>query len=252
MLESGTGSGSLTTSLARAVAPTGQVHTCEFHEQRAQLAREDFARNGLSDLVTVRHRNIERDGFPEELHGQADGLFLDLPGPWRAVPSAGRCLRPDGVFCAFSPCIEQVQRTCEALAKSGEFHCLQTMEVLVRSYEVSSVPLGVVAAGSAAEAQIPAAQAEESVDDAALSEAEPPSKKPKADSEPAAVRPSQPLTPAPKARVLARPVAAGRGHTGYLTFARRAVPVAGQPVGVEAEDAGEAAGEQAQADDAEQ
>lgn len=37
---------------------------------------------GLGDLVTVQQRNVEELGFPEELHEQADALFLDLPRPW--------------------------------------------------------------------------------------------------------------------------------------------------------------------------
>lgn len=36
----------------------------------------------------VQHRNIEEHGFPQELHGKADALFLDLPGPWKVrVPA---------------------------------------------------------------------------------------------------------------------------------------------------------------------
>ena len=37
---------------------------------------------GMGDIITTQQRNIEELGFPEELHGKTDGLFLDLPGPW--------------------------------------------------------------------------------------------------------------------------------------------------------------------------
>lgn len=53
------------------------------------------------------------------------------------MESAAACLRPDGVFCSFSPCIEQVQRTCTALAAAG-FTTPRTMECLLRAYEVNS------------------------------------------------------------------------------------------------------------------
>lgn len=135
VLESGTGSGSLTHSLARAVAPTGHVHTFDFHEQRANAAREDFVRNGVSGVVTVKVRDIQGEGFPAELAGCVDGVFLDLPQPWLAIPSVVRSLRCDGLVCSFSPCIEQVQRTCEVLSKE-RFADIRTFEVLLRSYEV--------------------------------------------------------------------------------------------------------------------
>ena len=86
MLESGTGSGSLTHALARAIGPGGHVHTFEFHAERAREAEAEFKRHKLSGLVSIQQRNIEQLGFPEELHGSADGVFLDLPGPWKVMP----------------------------------------------------------------------------------------------------------------------------------------------------------------------
>ncbi len=53
MLESGTGSGSLTHSLARAIAPTGHVHTFEFHLPRAEAAEKEFKEHGMCSSVLV-------------------------------------------------------------------------------------------------------------------------------------------------------------------------------------------------------
>ncbi|XP_038716684.1 tRNA (adenine(58)-N(1))-methyltransferase catalytic subunit TRMT61A isoform X2 [Tripterygium wilfordii] len=125
VLESGTGSGSLTTSLARAVAPTGRVHTFDFHEQRAASAREDFEKTGVSNLITVGVRDIQGEGFPVEFSGLVDSVFLDLPQPWLAIPSAAKMLKPDGILCSFSPCIEQVQQSSEMLR--SKFTVLKTI-----------------------------------------------------------------------------------------------------------------------------
>lgn len=44
VVESGTGSGCMTLSLARAVHPTGHVFTYEFNGVRAEKAKEEFER----------------------------------------------------------------------------------------------------------------------------------------------------------------------------------------------------------------
>jgi tRNA (adenine57-N1/adenine58-N1)-methyltransferase catalytic subunit len=77
--------------------------------------RDDFERIGISNLVTAGVRDIQGEGFPEEFAGLADAVFLDLPQPWLAIPSAAKMLRHDGTLCSFSPCIEQVQRSCETM-----------------------------------------------------------------------------------------------------------------------------------------
>lgn len=130
VIESGTGSGSLSHYFLRAIKPHGHLHTFDFHEARAQQAREEFQGHGLGNFVTVYHRDVCQFGFTNELKGKADAVFLDLPAPQLAVPHAFDVLKSSGGrFCSFSPCIEQSQRCCEALQKLG-FTEIQSLEVL--------------------------------------------------------------------------------------------------------------------------
>ena len=140
VIESGTGSGSLTSALARAVAPHGHVHTFDFNAGRAEAAAIDVAALGLSGVVTPRQGDACA-GFGRDLDGTADAVFLDLPSPWAALPHAHAALKAtNGAVCCFSPCIEQVQRTCLRLRGLG-FEDIRTVEALARDYEVLALEM---------------------------------------------------------------------------------------------------------------
>ncbi|CAE6519978.1 unnamed protein product [Rhizoctonia solani] len=119
VVEAGTGSGSFSHSIARTIGPTGKLFSFEFHEQRANKAREEFARHGMEEFVVLQHRNVCKDGFG--LQNEVDAVFLDLPAPWEAVASAKQAFKKDriGRICCFSPCMEQVLRTVSALNELG-------------------------------------------------------------------------------------------------------------------------------------
>ncbi|KAF7649398.1 hypothetical protein LDENG_00141780 [Lucifuga dentata] len=131
--ESGTGSGSLSHAILRSIAPTGHLHTVEFHQWRAEKAAEEFGEHRVGHLVTVRNQDVCKDGFG--VAGVADAVFLDIPSPWEAVGHAKAAMKTQGGrVCSFSPCIEQVQRTCEALANHG-FEEISTLEILLRVHD---------------------------------------------------------------------------------------------------------------------
>lgn len=99
-------------------------------------SRVDFANNKLSSLITVRERNVVENGFPM-VEGGCNAVFLDLPAPWAVVESSHNALKHGGRVCSFSPCIEQVQRTCLEMDRLG-FSEISTVEILLRSFEVQS------------------------------------------------------------------------------------------------------------------
>ena len=136
VIESGTGSGSLTMALARSVAPTGFVHTYEFNESRVQAAIKDFNLLGISNLIKIKQGDAaSEEGFVGS-EGKADAMFLDLPKPWLAIKNCVAALRKDVEtrLCSFSPCIEQVQKTCIALKDHGFFQ-IRTFECVNREFE---------------------------------------------------------------------------------------------------------------------
>ena len=164
----GTGSGSLSHSLIRTIRPHGRLYTYDFHQQRVDVAREEFQQHGLKEFVEVGHRDVCLEGFSDELDNKADAIFLDLPHPWLVVDHAVKALKNSGTFiciiqcwkreylldwkfsknkfvtggklCSFSPCIEQVQQTCLRLEATA-FVDIKTHECLQRELTVLFKPV---------------------------------------------------------------------------------------------------------------
>ncbi|XP_012529577.1 tRNA (adenine(58)-N(1))-methyltransferase catalytic subunit TRMT61A isoform X1 [Monomorium pharaonis] len=144
VVETGTGSGSLSHSLIRAIRPSGHLYTFDFHEQRISIASAEFRKHGLSDFVTLKKNDVCLEGFGEELNHKVDSVFLDLPHPWLAIDHAIVVLKKTGgKLCFFSPCIEQVQRTYAKLIRKG-FIELHTYECLQKEINVQNRSLPIL------------------------------------------------------------------------------------------------------------
>lgn len=132
ILESGIGSGALTTALLRAVGPQGHVFGYELRDDFAHKAQRNvdaFLGSGVPLTVEVRdvYDGIDVVGL--------DRVLLDLPEPWRVVKHASIALAPGGILLAYLPTIGQVARLCEELADSP-FGMIESYEVLHRGWHV--------------------------------------------------------------------------------------------------------------------
>lgn len=130
VIESGTGSGGLTTALAYYVGDTGKVYTYERREDFVRLAAKNLEWSGLSSRVEQIHRNIE-DGF---IHEGADALFLDVRTPWDYLHHIPKAVIP-GAMCGFLlPTTNQVSSLLRGL-EQGPFADMEVLEILVRRYK---------------------------------------------------------------------------------------------------------------------
>ncbi len=131
VVEAGTGTGALTMSLAFYVQPKGKIHSYEIREEFTAIAQKNLKRAGLIDYVELKNKDITA-GIDET---DVDSVILDLAVPWLVVPHAYNALKPCGTVLSFSPTIDQVVKTAEALRENG-FVDVETIECLMRGMQV--------------------------------------------------------------------------------------------------------------------
>ena len=136
VLEAGTGSASLTLALCRGVGPEGHVLSYELRDDHHTQAVDNIhawysGPEGKPDNLELRVGDVF-EGVPER---GFDRMILDVPEPWRALPTTTESLRSGGIMCCYLPTVPQVERVVAGM-RAGGFGLVNTFEGLVRTWNV--------------------------------------------------------------------------------------------------------------------
>jgi tRNA (adenine57-N1/adenine58-N1)-methyltransferase len=131
VVEAGTGTGAMTTAIANYVRPSGKVYSYEIREEFQRVAEKNLKRAFVFDYVELKNRDITQ-GIEET---DLDAVILDMATPWLVVPHAYSALKPSGALVSFSPTIDQVVKTVEALYEEG-FVDTETVECMMRGMQI--------------------------------------------------------------------------------------------------------------------
>jgi tRNA (adenine57-N1/adenine58-N1)-methyltransferase len=137
VIDIGTGSGVMALVLAQLVAPDGMIFSYERREEFIGNAQENIERVGSAQYVTCHHWDAAEKGFKET---NVDAIFIDVPEPWTIVPHAAEALKGGHHLISWSPNVEQVKRTVEALEEHSftriKVSAVTEQELLVRQQGV--------------------------------------------------------------------------------------------------------------------
>jgi len=131
VLEAGSGSGSLTLFLGRAVAPSGLVVSYDVRYEHQQQAIRNV--EGWKERIPVEWRIGRVETVPER--NFFDAVALDLPTPWDVIKHITPALKRWARIVLYLPNITQVVKAISSLGEAG-FTSIQTMEILVRYWEI--------------------------------------------------------------------------------------------------------------------
>ncbi len=127
VIESGAGSGALTTALANFVRPGGKVYSYERSEEFLDNAKKNIEKYGLGDYVEFKLREVTTEYDETEV----DFVMIDIGSQWDLVDAAYKSLKGGSRLASICPTFEQLTKTVFTLEEKG-FINIETVEVFVR------------------------------------------------------------------------------------------------------------------------
>lgn len=126
-IESGIGSGALTTAMANFIRPTGKVISYERNEEFIKNSRKNLEKNGLLEFVEIKHREVT-DSYDET---NVDFVMIDIGNQWDLVPAAHKALKGGCYMATICPTFDQLTQTVFKMEGVG-FVNIETVEIQVR------------------------------------------------------------------------------------------------------------------------
>lgn len=127
VIESGAGSGALTTALANFVRPNGKVYSYERNQEFLENAKKNLEKYGLSEWVEFKLREVVNEYDEKEV----DFIMIDIGSPWDLIDAAYKSLKGGARLATICPTFEQLTRMVFTLEEKG-FTNIESMEVLLR------------------------------------------------------------------------------------------------------------------------
>ncbi len=131
VLEGGTGSGFMTSELARIVCPTGRVYSYDVREENLKVAERNLRMLDLMECVELKLGDVRRGVAERDL----DAAVLDIPDPWEALEPLSESLKLSAPLVAFLPTMNQVVKLVDFVAKSRSWLLVKVVEVSERELD---------------------------------------------------------------------------------------------------------------------
>lgn len=128
VLESGIGSGGLSSALLWAIGREGTLYSYEVDEAAIGTGQDNVRKFQDNGSWKVTHGDVRTSELPENI----DCAILDIPDPWNAVIPVLGALRPGGYICTYSPTFNQAETTVGALNAAGA-SVIETVELIRRN-----------------------------------------------------------------------------------------------------------------------
>ena len=127
VMESGTGSGALTSSILSMTGnPSGYIGI-DHNPKSIRITKENIQRLNGFDIEIIEHEFSTYEGNGTKY----DAIFLDLPEPWMNVAKQREFLESGKRVVTYLPNYDQVEKNVLEYEKQGFFH-LETVELIRR------------------------------------------------------------------------------------------------------------------------